>query len=232
LQSRRSTLTLTQVDALLTELSSHSPFSSPQITQTLHPPSNRRPKLLLLQRLYTSLSPFAASLLTQIILQDLSPLVNPPPTPRTGTRGLLLEYNQKSRWVFEKWDLMRLWDGGTGRMGRIWKVRGVLEEAVEELEIMGRGERVDVKVGRCIEVCSESSRARCTFRLHLLELIMTGVPLYCRFQSAKRDARFSTCSRNLKSLDAVPSGQRQSMMANGKQALLSFSLVELRATES
>lgn len=64
----------------------------------------------------------------------------------------MLEYNQKSRFMLERWDVMRLWDGGTGRMARIWKVRGVLEDAVEELEMMGSGENVKVKVGRCIEV--------------------------------------------------------------------------------
>lgn len=216
---------MVQVDALLTELAAHSSFSSTTITQTLHPPSNRRPKLVILQSLYHELSPYAAGLLTQIILQDISALLNPPPQAERGMRGLLLEYNQKSRYALDRFDIMRLWDGGTGHMGRIIKVRSVLEEAVVELESARRSARVvRLEVGSCIEVSPVTYHRS---RIDQTEVwwaddVSSLFRLVRRYPNAPKAEVFDTSSSSWTRV--TPFGQRPSMMASGESFLTFYSL--------
>ena len=73
---RRSTLTLAQLDTLLDQLTTLSPFS--QLSQIpSNPPSPA--KILTTPYLDTLLISYTLALLTQIILRDLRPLLNPLP---------------------------------------------------------------------------------------------------------------------------------------------------------
>ncbi|KAK8849569.1 hypothetical protein IAR55_004904 [Kwoniella newhampshirensis] len=72
----RSTLSIRELDGLLDELAASSPFS--QLSQSPIPARSTSTLLAILYR-DSSLSPYALSVLTQIILRDLRPLLSPLP---------------------------------------------------------------------------------------------------------------------------------------------------------
>lgn len=103
----RSTLTIVQVDELLDELASHSPYSNLGSSATQIP----RPRDVILRHLFlhSALSPFAISVLTQVILDDLRPLLNPllaealHPTTALQTREIVPQ--------LDIYQAMKAWDG-------------------------------------------------------------------------------------------------------------------------
>lgn len=78
----KSSLTITELDHLLDQLATLSPFS--QLSQ---PGPSHLTQSSLLTRLFrdSDLSPYALAVLTQVILRDLRPLLNP--LPRLPTRN-------------------------------------------------------------------------------------------------------------------------------------------------
>ncbi|EJT49134.1 hypothetical protein A1Q1_01783 [Trichosporon asahii var. asahii CBS 2479] len=82
-----STMTIGEVDALLDQLAAGSSWS--QLSQI---PSDRPTQMTILQRLFrdSGMSPYALSVLTQIILRDLRPLLFPLPLRYVGRPELLI----------------------------------------------------------------------------------------------------------------------------------------------
>lgn len=80
-------MTIGEVDALLDQLAAGSSWS--QLSQI---PSDRPTQMTILQRLFrdSGMSPYALSVLTQIILRDLRPLLFPLPLRYVGRPELLI----------------------------------------------------------------------------------------------------------------------------------------------
>jgi DNA ligase-4 len=121
---RKSSMSLSQLDTLLDELAASSPFSQLSIT-----PTDSRPQSRILNVLFrdSSLSPYAAAVLTQIILRDLRPLLIPlPRLPIRNPTALLRLKSNAGPAQLELMDAMRVWDprmpelyvSGVGRIDR------------------------------------------------------------------------------------------------------------------
>lgn len=117
-------MTLSEIDTLLDELAASSPFSQLTIT-----PTEARSQSRILSVLYrdSSLSPYAAAVLTQIILRDLRPLLKPlPRLPIRNPTALLRLKSNAGPAQLELMDAMRVWDprmrelyvSGVGRIDR------------------------------------------------------------------------------------------------------------------
>ncbi|KAF7771042.1 hypothetical protein Agabi119p4_7016 [Agaricus bisporus var. burnettii] len=132
-----STVTIAQIDELLDELSSTSTFTHSTIL-TQYP--THRSKFDILKSLYRPLSPFESKFITQIILKDLHPLLYPSLND-IGYSKELIEYNTKSVMMLRVEDVMRVWDS-TGWMGRVWRVRGEMEDVVREFEECGEDDKL------------------------------------------------------------------------------------------
>lgn len=106
-KGHKSTMTISEVDGLLDSLASLSPFS--QLSQ---PGPSSMTQATLLTRLYrdAGFSPYALAVLTQIILRDLRPLLNPLPrlTTRNPTSMLRLKSNTGPAQL-ELYQAMRCW---------------------------------------------------------------------------------------------------------------------------
>ncbi|GBE86340.1 predicted protein [Sparassis crispa] len=100
-----SSISITEVDALLTELATTCAFSASTVRQssTSSPPGSRES---ILRALYTAVTPGEASVLTQIILKDLRPLLYPIPEDAGHYTAALLHYNSNSITQLTKWDGM------------------------------------------------------------------------------------------------------------------------------
>lgn len=75
-----------------------------------------------------------------------------------------MEYNTKSVRMLRVEDVMRVWDS-TGWMGRVWRMRGEMEDVVREFEECGEDDKLreralKPKLGSMIKV---SSRATMNF---------------------------------------------------------------------
>ncbi|EKM81997.1 hypothetical protein AGABI1DRAFT_119018 [Agaricus bisporus var. burnettii JB137-S8] len=136
-----SSLTIAQIDELLDELSSTSTFTHSTI---LNKYPTHRSKFDILKSLYRPLSPFESKFITQIILKDLHPLLYPSLND-IGYSKELMEYNTKSVRMLRVEDVMRVWDS-TGWMGRVWRVRGEMEDVVKEFEECGEDEKLRERV--------------------------------------------------------------------------------------
>lgn len=142
-----------KVDALLHELAAHSRWSSSYTRGAAHPAARERPQPAprltcpfaptaglypkprpvpaLLKLLFPpSLSTFQASLLTQVILRDITPLLAPPPTAQRTVS--LKEYDSKSRYLLDLPDVLRLVAGPVGILA--WQRRGDIRQALAALE--------------------------------------------------------------------------------------------------
>jgi DNA ligase-4 len=103
-----SRMTLAQVDALLDELASTSAFS--QLSQTPSDPRSQSQILNTFYR-YSSLSAYAAAVLTQIILRDLRPLLCPVPRlPIRNPTAMLRLRSNAGPAPLEQLDAMHVWD--------------------------------------------------------------------------------------------------------------------------
>lgn len=126
----RSLLTIRELDNLLDELASSSSFS--QLSQL---PDAPRPigKILTILYLDWKLSPYALSVLTQIILRDLRPLQDPIPCLPIRNPTSLLRINAKNsprqlslRDAMICWD-RRMWDLYNGGYGNVDICADILE---------------------------------------------------------------------------------------------------------
>ena len=147
-QITESSLSIAEVDALITELASKCAFSASAVRHrapggvandaTDHIGVRAR----ILRKLYLRLSPAEASLVTQIILKDLRPLLYPLPDEAAHYRTALLKFNNKSIEPLTKWGAMHAWDP-SGRMLALYRVRASLEEAAAAYEKLQVGGQVE-----------------------------------------------------------------------------------------
>ncbi|KAI0065581.1 hypothetical protein BV25DRAFT_1851055 [Artomyces pyxidatus] len=96
---------LTEVDALLTELASRSKWSDSSIFDAS---KSGRTRQQILRALYSPLRPRDAAFLTQILLKDLRPLLYP--LAVTHTTAALLKYNSTAITALSKDHALRAWD--------------------------------------------------------------------------------------------------------------------------
>ncbi|WWC73544.1 uncharacterized protein I206_107516 [Kwoniella pini CBS 10737] len=154
--SKKSTMTIRELDLLLDELATSSSFS--QLSQ--NPSTVRAPQEILLT-LYreSNLSPYGLCVLTQIILRDLRPLLNPlPKLPiRNPTTMLRLKSNTGPEQLTLRdamicWD-KRMWDFYTGGTGNIDVCADMIENLdktnLEGIVMTGPKLGTNVKIPKC-----------------------------------------------------------------------------------
>jgi DNA ligase-4 len=129
-KGQKSCLTISDLDAILDQLAAFSPFS--QLSQ---PSPSTMTQSSLLTRLFrdSGLSPYALAVLTQIILRDLRPLLNPLPklTTRNPTAMLRLKSNAGPAQL-ELYQAMRCWDP---RMGKLYSTgKGDLDWCADTMD--------------------------------------------------------------------------------------------------
>ncbi|TCD68425.1 hypothetical protein EIP91_010826 [Steccherinum ochraceum] len=124
-----STLTLHEIDVLLTELAANCPFSSPAIRSAV---PNCRPRRVVLGNLFRSLSSDEAAFLTQIILKDLRPVLYP--LQETHYSASLLQYNTNSIKMITKEEAMKIWDPSY-KMLRAFRTQATFDAASGIFEV-------------------------------------------------------------------------------------------------
>ncbi|GAA5899280.1 hypothetical protein JCM6882_009303 [Rhodosporidiobolus microsporus] len=108
-------LTLGRVDQFLDELAALSTYSADDVRQLRHAPSYRsRSTLSILNDLLTPLTPSETSLVIQLLLRDLSPLLYP--APSCSGDVALERYNSTAYDRVKVLDAMRAWHGGMERL--------------------------------------------------------------------------------------------------------------------
>ncbi|KAI9464174.1 DNA ligase/mRNA capping enzyme [Boletus coccyginus] len=164
---------LQEVDALLDELASTSPFSDKSFRGGDTSSSrNKRSKLSILCSLYDALPATDAAYLTQIILKDLRPLLYAPPSVMTS--HALLAYNTRSKQELTREQFMKEWDP-SGYMIKMYKVRAKLDEAAMGFEAGGTLVPAHPRLGVPVEV-PKSAKGRSA--LHALELLDTDGQIF------------------------------------------------------
>jgi hypothetical protein len=117
-------LGIPQVDRLLTQLASLSPFSHSSIQRSPNLPSSR---VEILKILYSSLSPTEALFLTQIILKDLRPVLYP--SKETHYTAALKHQKSNSVVYLDVVDALKVWDPTLNALSR-WRVVSSFEVAL------------------------------------------------------------------------------------------------------
>ncbi|OCF77906.1 hypothetical protein I204_01909 [Kwoniella mangroviensis CBS 8886] len=159
---RKSTVSIRDIDALLDELASSSTFSQlSQDQDQIHSrPARRRSPQEILTFLYrdSNLTPYALSVLTQIILRDLRPLLNPLPklSVRNPTTMLRMKSNTGPEQLSLKdalcaWD-KRLWgfyNGGMGNLDRCFDKFDNLEHEHDKIVMTGPVLGINIKIPKC-----------------------------------------------------------------------------------
>ena len=113
-----------QVDELLTQLASLSPFSHSSIRRNQSLPSSRAE---ILKILYSSLSPTEALFLTQIILKDLRPVLYP---SRETHYTAALKHQKSNSVVYpDVVGALKVWDPTLNALSR-WRVVSSFEVAL------------------------------------------------------------------------------------------------------
>ena len=138
-QASTVVMTIQKVDALLTELAAKCAFSAASVHQSFVNAPPRRTREAVLTELYTSLGPSDCTVITQIILKDLRPLLYPIPRSATHYTTALLRYNSTAITMLTKEAAMHAWDP-TGRMSLIFKSRASLDETARAYESLQAGE--------------------------------------------------------------------------------------------
>jgi DNA ligase-4 len=102
-------LTLHDVDALLDELATNSPFSNLEAHRItpLAPDFQPREPRTIIKLLFRDLTPYQSAVMAQIILKDLSPLLYPLPT--RSTHLSLVQYNSTAFYRVEPAEVMQQW---------------------------------------------------------------------------------------------------------------------------
>ena len=138
-----------QVDRLLTQLASLSPFSHSSVQRNLDLPNSRTE---VLKTLYSFLSPTEASFLTQIILKDLRPVLYP--SKETHYTAALKHQKSSSIVYLDVVDALKVWDPTLNVLSR-WRVVSSFEVA------LSNGDSSLVRVGNPLQVSEQSaSRSR------------------------------------------------------------------------
>jgi hypothetical protein len=198
---------------MLDQLASFSPFS--QLSQS-GPSSMTQSSLL--TRLFrdSGLSPYALAVLTQIILRDLRPLLNP--LPRLNTRNPTAMLRLKSNAgpaQLELCQAMRSWDP---RMGKLYSMgKGDLDWCADTIADMRDGEAAGIGHGPIVGV---NVQVRLGGRQDV----------DIRFQNVGKVDHATMHSKRLPTLDhrVVQSGRRQNMMDIGEFPLVSELIVECK----
>ena len=134
-----------QVDRLLTQLASLSPFSHSSVQRNLDLQNSRTE---VLKTLYSSLSPTEASFLTQIILKDLRPVLYP--SKETHYTAALKHQKSNSIVYLDVVDALKVWDPTLNVLSR-WRVVSSFEVA------LSNGDSSLVRVGNPLQVSEQSA---------------------------------------------------------------------------
>ena len=140
-----TTVSMSQIRTYLTELAANCSFSSPDVLKSSPNPRGQR---TILKDLYMHLSPASASIVTQIILKDLRPLLYPLHKIHYSTS--LSKYKSNAVKMLTKEDAMMAWDP-SGRMLRSFKVQGTLSSVTTLDE--GREGVIAPQIGIPVSVC-------------------------------------------------------------------------------
>jgi len=156
-----------QVDRLLTQLASLSPFSHSSIKRNPNLPGSR---IEILKTLYSPLSPTEASFLTQIILKDIRPVLYP--SKESHYTAALKHQKSNSVAYLNVADALKVWDPTFNALSR-WRVVSSFEAA------LSNGDRGTVYVGNPLQVSERTvSRSR--------KLSKPGSSCTSRFQRRSR----------------------------------------------
>ncbi|KAG9037569.1 hypothetical protein FRB95_005151 [Tulasnella sp. JGI-2019a] len=124
-------ISLERIDELLDELAQHSSFSNLELELTRAQPRSRP---TIVRELYTSLTPFGAACMTQIILKDLRPLLYPVAPTRSTIN--LMHFKSNAIHELTHYEAMSVWDCG---MPRIYKNRSSLDVAAGVVDDLSHG---------------------------------------------------------------------------------------------
>ena len=122
-------ISIHRVDELLDELASHSGFSQ-MSQQPFHKRTKPRPQLTILREMYKGMAPHEAAVLTQIILQDLRPVLHPLPIVNT-TLNLLYAGPKIKKCELGLYQAMKSWHM---EMPRVYRLCANLDEAARAIE--------------------------------------------------------------------------------------------------
>ncbi|KAH8093745.1 hypothetical protein BXZ70DRAFT_949037 [Cristinia sonorae] len=125
---RDSSVTVHEIDRLLTELAATCAYSSAYIRSAVAEPRSKREVLIIL---FCSLSSDEAAFLVQIILKDLRPVLYP--LQETHFTASLLQYNSNAVMMITVQEAMKIWDPSL-KMIRAYRVRATLEAASDIFE--------------------------------------------------------------------------------------------------
>ena len=117
------------VDGLLDELASHSGFSQ-MSQQPFHKRTKPRAQLAILREMYSRVTPQEAAFLTQIILQDIRPVLYPVPVVNT-TLNLLCAEPTNKKCELGIYQTMKYWHM---EMPRVYRVCANPDEAARAIE--------------------------------------------------------------------------------------------------
>jgi len=122
-------ISIHRVDELLDELASHSGFSQ-MSQQPFHKRTKPRAQLAILREMYKEMAPHEAAVLTQIILQDLRPVLHPLPIVNT-TLNLLYAGPKTKKCELGLYQAMKSWHM---EMPRVYRLCANLDEAARAIE--------------------------------------------------------------------------------------------------
>ncbi|KAF8159724.1 hypothetical protein B0H34DRAFT_704613 [Crassisporium funariophilum] len=142
-------LSIAEVDELLDELGSKSGYSHKSL-RVKYPKGKSRTRATILRNLFRPLSPDDASILTQIILKDLTPLLYPLTEFHYSTA--LIDFNTASIKVLVKEHAMDAWDP-SGSMRRFYRMRSDTDEAAAFADEPSNSKRkISPKLGSFITI--------------------------------------------------------------------------------
>ncbi|KAF9078049.1 hypothetical protein BDP27DRAFT_1310675 [Rhodocollybia butyracea] len=154
----KGNLDIFQVDELLNELASTSPWSHVSFSKKNLNRSFNRNRKDILKSLYRFMSPYEAAVLTQIIAKDLRGLLYQTESDPTAA---LRDYNTKAIKLLTKEDAMFGWDP-SNRMNRSYRARWDIDAAAKAFE---SGQQVGPKVGFQIAVPKSQKGRSCKHAL-------------------------------------------------------------------
>jgi DNA ligase-4 len=122
-------ISIHRVDELLDELASHSGFSQ-MSQQPFHKRTKPRAQPAILREIYKEVTPHEAAFLTQIILQDLRPVLHPLPIVNT-TLNLLYAGPKSKKCELGLYQTMKSWHM---EMPRVYRLCANLDETARAIE--------------------------------------------------------------------------------------------------
>lgn len=126
-------ISIHRLDELLDELASHSGFSQ-MSQQPFHKRTKPRAQLAILREMYDGVTPQEAGFLTQIILQDLRPVLYPLPIVNTTvnlTVNLPRSVPKYKRCELGLYQTIKSWHA---EMARVYRLCANLDEAARAIE--------------------------------------------------------------------------------------------------